>query len=123
LTAGNSAERGDQCGEDHQRLFERLAIDHPDATEVGQIGGQHGEGRPDARECLIGFGGGAGGGLQHRTQLRVGIGHLGGEPGQPVRKRPDVVTASDLRVKERARLVDQLRDLSVVGVGLVDQQP
>ena len=48
--AGDGAQRGDQRREDHQRLLERLAVDHADPAEVGQVGRQHREGRPDTAE-------------------------------------------------------------------------
>ena len=103
----DGVQRGEQGREDDERVLQRLAVDDADATEVGQIGGQHRERRPDTRERLVGHLGGTGHGLQRGPQLRVGVGDLGGQPGQPVGHRADVVAAAQLRFQERARLVDQ----------------
>ena len=107
----------------HQQLLDRLVVDDADPAQVGQAGRQRREGRADTGERGVGLVGRARRDRQRRAQLRVGLAHLGGEPRQPVGQRLDVVAGANLGLQERAGLIDQLRDLRVVGVGLVHQQP
>ena len=101
-------QRGHQGGEDHQRLLDRLAVDHADAAEVGQVRGQHRERRADTENVSLAAAAAPGTVCKRDRSCGSALAISVVNRARPSASRPDVVAAADLRIQERSSLVDQL---------------